>query len=134
MKKYLLPSAFLIVVISIIILVAYWPGKNSNTQTSQQIEGASTINKVELAQHLTKIGAKIYGAYWCSACAKQKELFGPDASAKIDYRECDANGENSKAAECDQEEITSYPTWIINNQKYIGVRSLEELAQISNFQ
>ena len=31
--------------------------------------------KVKLAKHLSQKGVRMYGAYWCPYCDKQKELF-----------------------------------------------------------
>ena len=35
---------------------------------------------------------------------------------------------------CKEKNIQSYPTWIINGQRYTGVQPLDALAQLSNFQ
>ena len=32
--------------------------------------------KTSVAQCLTEKNAEMYGAFWCGACAKQKEVFG----------------------------------------------------------
>jgi len=83
--------------------------------------------KVELAQCLTDKDVKMYGAFWCGACADQKKLFG-SAFKKIIYIECDERGEDAQLEVCKLEGITSYPTWSINGQKSSGVKSLESLA------
>jgi len=46
---------------------------------------SSTPAKIALAQHLTQIGAKMYGAYWCHHCHKQKQMLGKQAIVQIDY-------------------------------------------------
>ena len=83
--------------------------------------------KVELAQCLTDKDVKMYGAFWCGACASQKKLFG-SAFNEINYIECDERGENGQPEVCQLEGITGYPTWSINGQKASGVKSLESLA------
>ena len=93
----------------------------------------STATKVALAEHLTKIGAKMYGAYWCSHCRDQKQLFGKKAVSKLNYIECDAKGENSQTNLCVANSIKAYPTWEINGQFQEGVISLENLAKLSGY-
>ena len=44
--------------------------------TPPSVTGASTPEQIALAEHLSAKGAKFYGAYWCSFCRKQREMFG----------------------------------------------------------
>jgi len=83
--------------------------------------------KLELAQCLTEKNVKMYGAFWCGACASQKELFGP-AFKEVYYVECDERGSDAQPEVCQLEGIGSYPTWEINGQKSTGVQPLESLA------
>lgn len=86
-----------------------------------------------LVEHLAKTDAKFYGASWCPHCTEQKELFGP-SSARIPYIECSPGGPRAPQAQaCNEAGIKSYPTWIINGQRYSGIQSLDSLAQYSNF-
>lgn len=85
-----------------------------------------------LVAHLRKIGAKMYGAYWCPHCSQQKELFGA-AFRSIDYVECDPKGANARASLCKTAKITGYPTWEINGKLYPGTQSLEDLAKLSGY-
>ncbi|MDX2231398.1 MAG: hypothetical protein NW220_17315 [Leptolyngbyaceae cyanobacterium bins.349] len=85
-----------------------------------------------LAAHLKKVGAKMYGAYWCPHCTRQKEMFGA-ALRDINYVECDPRGENAKPKLCSDAGVKGYPTWDINGKSYVGVQSLEELANASNY-
>ncbi|MBM0742390.1 hypothetical protein JOY44_12305 [Phormidium sp. CLA17] len=87
----------------------------------------------DLALHLKKINAKMYGAYWCSYCTHQKELFGKSAIQSISYIECDPRGANAKPNLCKAAKVTAYPTWEINGKQYVGVQSLEELAKWSGY-
>lgn len=95
--------------------------------------GTSRGSAIALAQHLTQIEAKMYGAYWCDHCRQQKQLFGKAAVEQLPYVECDPAGENSQPNQCLAAEITSYPTWIIHQSKYEGVRSLQDIARLSKF-
>ena len=86
-----------------------------------------------LAIHLTETGVKFYGAYWCPRCQEQKALF--DASAKrLPYVECSSGGRGSPlTAPCASQNIRSYPTWIIDDQRLTGLRTTHELASASGF-
>lgn len=97
--------------------------------------GTSKSAIEDLAKHLQKVGAKMYGAYWCPHCQHQKELFGnPAFSRYINYIECDPRGQNAKPALCRTAKIEGYPTWEINGKFYPGTQSLEDLAKLSGYQ
>lgn len=86
-----------------------------------------------LAEHLSKTGAKFYGASWCPHCAEQKEIFGSSVK-RLPYVECSPGGPGTpQAPVCSQAGVESYPTWTINGQRFVGNQSLENLAQASNF-
>ncbi|MGI0486860.1 hypothetical protein ACN4EK_15575 [Pantanalinema rosaneae CENA516] len=93
----------------------------------------ATPAKAALAQHLQQSGAKLYSTFWCTYCQRQQELFA-DAASRLQVIECDPGGENAQPALCRQAKIISYPTWEIDGQFYRGMRSLEELAEISDYQ
>ena len=87
-----------------------------------------------LAEHLSKSDAKFYGASWCPHCNDQKKLFG-SSTKRIPYIECSPGGQQAPAAPaCKEKNIQSYPTWIINGQRYTGVQQLDQLAQVSKYQ
>lgn len=87
-----------------------------------------------LAEHLTNSNAKFYGASWCPHCAEQKKLFDGSVD-RLPYVECSPGGPNAPQAQvCRDKDIESYPTWIINGQRYTGVQPLDTLAQLTNFQ
>jgi uncharacterized membrane protein/Zn ribbon nucleic-acid-binding protein len=89
---------------------------------------------VALAEHLQTTGSLMYGASWCPACEQQKELFGT-AEDQIPYVECSPNGRGTPQAEvCNEAGVQSYPTWVINGQTLVGVRSLEALALASGYE
>jgi len=83
-------------------------------------EEASSYNSV--AECLTAKGAKMYGSEESSTSRKQKELFADDFE-KISYTDCSVNKDS-----CDSAGVSSYPTWIIDNQKFVGKYSVESLA------
>jgi uncharacterized membrane protein/Zn ribbon nucleic-acid-binding protein len=87
-----------------------------------------------LAEHLSKTNAKFYGASWCPHCVEQKKLFGSSVN-RVPYVECSPGGPRApQAPVCKEKNIESYPTWIINGQRYTGVQPLDQLAQISHYQ
>ncbi len=77
------------------------------------------------AKCLTDNNATMYGTDWCGYCKKQKDLFG-NSFKNINFVDCDRNREK-----CVLAGVQGYPTWIINNQTYSGLQSLERLAQIT---
>ncbi len=82
----------------------------------------------DFAQCLAENDATFYGAYWCPHCNQQKAVFG-DAMQHVDYVECSPDGQEAPRAEiCDEKQIESYPTWIIDGERHTGVQSLQELA------
>ncbi|MBU2616817.1 MAG: hypothetical protein KKB79_02440 [Nanoarchaeota archaeon] len=75
---------------------------------------------------LKESGAKMYGAYWCSACLQQKRVLGE--SENIPYVECSLPDRKGQTAVCTSEDIQRYPTWKFNDSnEVVGVLSLEEL-------
>jgi uncharacterized membrane protein/glutaredoxin len=86
-----------------------------------------------LAEHLSKSDVKFYGASWCPHCAEQKKLFGSSVK-RLPYIECSPGGPQAPQAEvCKNNNIESYPTWVIDGQRRTGVLALDELAQLSKF-
>jgi len=86
-----------------------------------------------LAEHLTNSDVKFYGASWCPHCAEQKKLFGGSVK-RLPYVECSPGGPQAPLAPvCKEKNIESYPTWIIDGQRYTGVQPLDELARLSKF-
>lgn len=97
------------------------------------IKTESTKYSLSLAKHLTKKGAVKYSAYWCPHCLRQGELFGKKAYKEITVVECAPDGINSQTQKCIDKKIEGFPTWEINGKLSIGVKSLKELANETNF-
>ena len=86
-----------------------------------------------LAEHLTRVDAKFYGAQWCPHCQQQKALFGA-AAKRLPYIECSPQGQSAPQAQvCVDEDIKSYPTWIIYGKRYEDVLTMQDLAAITKF-
>ncbi len=98
------------------------------------VQAQSTPAKVELAQHLTQVGAKLYTAYWCPHCRDQKELFGKEAAAALTIIECAPDGRDNQADLCKQKGVQGYPSWEIKGAIDSGVKQLETLASLSGYQ
>ncbi len=62
------------------------------------------------AQCLTAKQAKMYGLYWCTHCAEQKEMFG-SSFRYVSYIECGIKGERKEEPSCVQAGIKHFPTW-----------------------
>lgn len=89
-----------------------------------------------LAKHLNSIGAKMYGAFWCSHCQEQKQMFGREAAKLLDYVECFPDGYRKGikiAKACADARIEGFPTWVINGEVLSGEQELPELARVSGF-
>ncbi|MEO0866882.1 MAG: vitamin K epoxide reductase family protein [Cyanobacteria bacterium J06642_11] len=97
------------------------------------VQTESGTSEIELAKHLTAIGAKKYGAWWCPHCHSQQTLFGKQAFPYLTYVECDEEGIEPNPNACRAAGVQSYPTWEINGQTYAGVQSLQSLAAASGY-
>eukprot|EP00884_Botryococcus_braunii_P010965 jgi/Botrbrau1/19870/Bobra.0856s0002.2 len=96
------------------------------------VTSASTDKAISLAKRLKEAGAQFYGAFWCSHCLQQKQIFGKDASAQLPYVECYPNGyfKGVKlASACQSANLNGFPSWIINGNLIEGEQTLEELER-----
>lgn len=110
-KKIIIYSiVFLILVFIVYASVSYYskPGKYD-----------------DFAKCLSEKGMKMYGADWCPNCKAQKKLFGKSFKY-VDYVEC-----TREKQACAEAKIEGYPTWIYNEEKFVGVQSLSRLSSIT---
>lgn len=103
----------------------------SSTPSLGEALAASGPEQLALSDHLRSKGALFYGAWWCPACFKQKNLFGKEAGNRLPYVECEKT--QSDRERCLAVGIRAYPTWILGNQRIEGVQTIEELKQWSGF-
>ncbi|KAJ0802764.1 putative Thioredoxin-like superfamily [Helianthus annuus] len=85
--------------------------------SSTEIKAPSSPLALKLAAHLRSVGAKMYGAFWCSHCLEQKEMFGQEAANMLDYGECYPDGfkiGTPPSQECKEVKIRGFPMWVIN--------------------
>jgi uncharacterized membrane protein len=94
--------------------------------------GGAATYQGDLARHLARSNAIMYGAYWCAHCQEQKARFG-SAARELPYVECDPRGVGARPDLCSLVGVRAYPTWVVGGQRREGVLSLEELARLSGF-
>jgi hypothetical protein len=118
--------AYLVVIVIVVIGAAYGISAYAGFASGQP--GPYD----EFAQCITDSGAELYGAYWCGNCQRQKLNFG-DSFEYLDYTECDAKDPEGKGQPlvCDEKGIVKYPTWIIDGAKYTGLKSMQELSELT---
>jgi uncharacterized membrane protein len=110
--------------------------ENPNPEFGWEITTTSGESEIALAEHLVKVGAKEYVAYWCPHCHEQKLLFGKQAYKIIEDNisvECAPDSPKSKPALCQASKIQGFPSWVINGRIYSGVQNLNELAKITSY-
>jgi hypothetical protein len=69
----------------------------------------------------------LYVQTGCHACKTQEELFG-ESFQELTVVNC---YEVENRAKCIEVGISYTPTWIINNQEYIGVKSIDKLKNLT---
>ena len=99
-----------------------------------EVTTTSGFAEIALAKHLKQIGAKMYVLYTCPHCYKQKQLFGKEALAELNWIECLPDGKNAQPQLCEAAKIQTVPTWDINGKFYQGEQSLQKLADLSGYQ
>lgn len=137
--KKMLGSQLCISLVIIAMCNAFQPVSSSLAATEKpyvetEITGDSSPLALSLAKHLHSIGAKLYGAFWCSHCVHQKQMFGSEAAKLLDYVECYPDGlkAGTKMAEaCYNIELQAFPSWLINGEVLSGEKQFPELAQLS---
>ncbi len=134
------------ILVGMVVLVGtlgVYANVNGTGQTTAETSGAvgppitttSGAAEIGLAQHLTSIGARMFGAYWCPHCHDQKQLFGQQAVSQFTYVECAPDGAKSQTDLCKATEgLTGYPTWEVNGKFYSGTQTLDQLAAASGYQ
>jgi uncharacterized membrane protein len=103
----------------------------SKLYSPPEITKSSSQRALKLAQSLQSLDAKMYGAYWCSHCYDQKQVFGkPAFDMYVEYVECSKDGMNSQTKLCKAKDVPGYPTWEIGGNLYPGQQELEELEEL----
>lgn len=97
------------------------------------VVATSSPARIALAEHLSAGGAKVFTAWWCPHCHDQKELFGRQATAKLTVIECAPDGVGARVELCKSRRIEGFPTWEINGKLSSGVKTLNQLADLSGY-
>jgi len=85
----------------------------------------------DFAKCLSGKDVKMYGAFWCTHCKDQKEMFGKSWQY-VNYVECSAPDGNSVLDVCKAANVTSYPTWVFDAEsRHSGPLTLEEISDKS---
>ena len=103
-------NKYLLFLICILILISGCAKNNVNEELTKCIAEKTTL----------------YVSTGCSACAKQKDIFG-DNYKFLNKTDCAIFPEK-----CREADITVVPTWIINKEAIKGVQTIEELKQLTN--
>ena len=79
------------------------------------------------AQCLKDKGAVFYGAFWCSHCNDQKDMFGKSVKF-LPYVECSTPDGKGQLDVCRDKNVSGYPAWDFSDGTRVpGTLSLEEL-------
>ncbi len=100
----------LIIVLAVIILAALVLTR-SHPDTSEEIVKCIGENSL------------LYTQKGCHACEYQEKLFGENYKY-LNFIDCWIDQEKCLG-------IKGTPTWIINNQEYLGARSIEQLKELT---
>lgn len=104
---------------------------SGSVNTSTVIPAPVLMNLDNFTKCLTNHNVVFYGASWCQDCSKQKELFG-DSSQYLRYVDCAVQGQPQiQTQECNNANITGYPTWKVNGALYPGSQTLEKLSALT---
>jgi len=105
----------------------------SNEKVSPPITTVSSKEKINFAKYLSDNNIVMYSAYWCPHCNDQKQLFGKKAVEELTIVECAKDGKDNKHELCQEKRIEGFPSWEINNEIYSGTMSLDELAEMTDY-
>src|SRR3989339_2189 len=118
-SSYYLYGAAVLVVVGLVVFAA----NNSVGQSAPSPYDA-------FAQCLTDSGVTMYGAWWCSHCENQKDLFG-SAFENVNYIEC-STASRTMNQTCRDAGIEGYPAWEFGDgSRARGEQSLTSLSDAS---
>ena len=100
----------------------------STTPTLGQAINPSNGAQLALVRRLRERGALYYGAWWCPACFRQKNLFGQEAGNQLPYVECEKT--DADRQRCNRVGIKAYPTWVLGDRRVEGILSLDALGRL----
>ncbi|MBD2462077.1 hypothetical protein H6G89_13565 [Oscillatoria sp. FACHB-1407] len=94
---------------------------------------------IALTTHLRTLETTLYlvDDEACTDCERQQEILGAEIMNRLNVQLCTSptSPEFTGAADpCRQSNVTTFPTWRINEQFYPGVQSIEQLKTLSGYQ
>lgn len=102
-----------ILIIVLIVIIVYFALIRQGHETSEEI--AKCIGDKSI----------LYVQLGCSHCQTQEEMFGENVQY-LTIIDCFYEYEK-----CENKEITSTPTWVINHKNYEGVLSIDKLRELT---
>ncbi len=110
-------------VLLIALLAGFWLiSKAITTFTGYSI---TEVKSLEAFAKCLAEKTELYVSNGCSHCAAQESLFG-DSLKYLKVIDCAVDTDK-----CITAGVTQVPTWIINNEKVLGVQSLKKLAELT---
>lgn len=119
MKKRKKELIFLVIIITLITAVIIFINLNKNPEINNPDKIIKCIGE----------NSQLIISPTCSACAHQKKILEETLENYQEYITLLAYNENPELVQ--KYEIKYVPTWIINNEKYISVQSIEKLQEIT---
>lgn len=108
MNRRIITLIFILVTLIIVFIVVMKNGNHADENLAKCIASKSTL----------------YVATGCVACDYQEKLFGTSFKY-FNAIDCAVTPESCQ-------DIQATPTWIINNEKIVGVQTIEKLKQLTN--
>jgi hypothetical protein len=126
-RRSIFKSVSVVVVIVILLIVG---GFAYSSFTGAAVDAPGAFD--EFAQCAGERGLVMYGSFRCGACQRQKLELG-NSFRFITYVECDGNAPDGSGQPelCQQMGIESLPTWMFEEQQFVGYQSIDRLAQIT---
>ena len=107
--------ASIVVILAVLIFASYLIFNKASVQTSADV--AKCIGQNSL----------LYTQTGCSHCKDQEDLFRNNTQY-LNMIDCLKDGNMQK---CIDAKIEGTPTWIIKNQSYVGVQTIEKLKELT---
>lgn len=120
-----MPRPFTALGLSLLALGMPLVSTPGHSAPGEEVVSPSRPDQIRLADELQRKGAMFYGAWWCSHCFYQKNLFGTEGARRLPYVECEKTDEDR--ALCQKAGIRAFPTWVLGDQRREGVLTLDEL-------
>ena len=113
-------KTLVISLIVVIVLLFSWYYYNDATTPGQYDD---------FAQCIADSGTTYYGAFWCSNCQNQNDMFGKSKKL-LTYVECSTPDGQKQLPVCSEADIKAYPTWEFpDKSRLTGALPLETISE-----